>query len=94
MESEKVMWPVYYEDALRTRYQDDPTSFEMLDLLMEGRWADLGVPFNTNVGLSTMFRNVIRSKSNTILTQIDGSVETYNERVASIVTAYRESANN
>jgi hypothetical protein len=66
----------------------------MLDLLMAGRFADLGVPFNSNVGLSTMFRNIIRSKNNTILTQIDGNVETYNQRVASIVTAYRESAKN
>ena len=95
MEAEKTVWPAYYEDALRTKYQDDPTSFEMLDLLMAGRKADLGVAFNTDMGgVSMMFRRVIRSKENTMIKDIDGYIESYNERVQKIVTAYFDSAEN
>jgi hypothetical protein len=95
MEAEKTVWPAYYEDALRTKYQDDPVSFEMLDLLMAGRKADLGVVFNSDMGgVSMMFRRVVASKTNTMIKEIDGYIESYNERVQKIVTAYRDSAIN
>jgi hypothetical protein len=94
MYAETEMWPVFYEDALRTKYQDDPTSFEMIDLLMKGRTADLGVPFNSSVGCSTMFRNTIRNKTNDIINRIDANIDGYNSAVENVVTQYRESAKN
>ena len=92
MYAEIKMWPAFYEDALRTKYQDDPVSFEMIDLLMKGRTADLGVPFNTSVGCSTMFRNVINKKTNDILQQIDANVDGKKDAVVDIVTQYRNSS--
>lgn len=95
MESEKHIWPAFYEDALRTKYQDDPVSHEMIDRLLAGRKADLGVVFNTDLGgVSMMFRRVVRSKENTMLTDIDGYIESYNERVEKVVQAYYDSAKN
>lgn len=94
MYAEQKMWPAFYEDALRTKYQDDPESFEMIEILMKGRTADLGVPFNTSVGCSTMFRNVINKKTNDILQQIDGTVDNKMDAVVDIVTQYRNSSRN
>ena len=92
MYAEIKMWPAFYEDALRTKYQDDPVSFEMIDLLMKGRTADLGVPFNTSVGCSTMFRSVINSKNNDILQKIDANADAKMDAVVDIVTQYRNSS--
>ena len=64
----------------------------MIDLLMKGRTADLGVPFNTSVGCSHMFRNVINKKTNDILQQIDANVDGKKDAVVDIVTQYRNSS--
>ena len=95
MASEEYIWPAFYEDALRTKYQDDPVSFEMIDLLMRGRKADLGVPFNTALGgISMMFRRVVASKENTIIQDIDGYIESYVERLEGVVESYEKGTAN
>lgn len=95
MASEEHVWPAFYEDALRTKYQDDPVSFEMIDLLMKGRKADLGVPFNTALGgISMMFRSVVASKQNDIIQRIDGYIDSYHERLATVVESYEKGTEN
>ena len=44
-ESYKTVYPVYYDTALKGRYSSDPTTAEMVDLIMDGRAFDFGAQF-------------------------------------------------
>jgi len=41
-ESWKTVTPAYYDEALKGRYSADPTTAEMIDLIMDGRVFDWG----------------------------------------------------
>ena len=44
-ESYKTVYPAYYDTALKGRYSADPTTAEMIDLIMDGRAFDFGAQF-------------------------------------------------
>ena len=44
-ESYKTVYPIYYDTALKGRYSSDPTTAEMVDLIMAGRAFDFGSQF-------------------------------------------------
>lgn len=44
-ESYKTVYPAYYDTALKGKYSSDPTTAEMIDLIMEGRAFDFSVQF-------------------------------------------------
>jgi hypothetical protein len=67
----------------------------MIDILMRGRKADLGVPFNSALGgISMMFRSVVASKQNDIIQRIDGYIDSYHERLATVVESYEKGTEN
>lgn len=47
-ESYKTVYPEYYDTALKGRYSSDPTTAEMVDLIMEGRSFDFSVQFGNS----------------------------------------------
>lgn len=93
IEAEKTMYPAYYTQSLQVKYQTDPDAIEMIEKLMAGRRADLGVVFNSNLNyLSMLFRQTLRDKNNNLLWRLDGRVTDMIESVANIVVKYREHA--
>lgn len=57
--AEKTIYPVYYEETLQTKYQTDARAPEMIELIMNGRHADLGVVFQASLGrISMIFRDI------------------------------------
>ncbi len=47
-ESYKTVYPKYYDEALKGKYSSDPTTAEMVDLIMEGRAFDFSVQFGNS----------------------------------------------
>lgn len=94
-EAEKVLYPAYYESAIKTKYQDDPVSYDMIDLIMKGRTSDLGVVFMEDLsGLPTMFRAAIMFKNNDIVQRLDSTTDQIVIKVEEIVESYLASASN
>ena len=61
-ESYKKVYPAYYEQALKGRYSSDPTTAEMVDLIMEGRAFEFTFQFGGDgafSGLCYLIRNML-----------------------------------
>lgn len=92
-EAETTLYPAYYTQSLQIKYQTDENAIRMIETLMNGRRADLGVVFNSNLDyLSMLFRQTLRDKNNNLLWRLDNRVDTMLTNIQSIVTAYRNNA--
>ncbi len=65
--SYRILRPAYYETALRTQIAQDPESAEMLDLVIDNIFIDVGqlYPFELGIFAETL-RNIIKTKTNTV----------------------------
>lgn len=88
--AEKTIYPVYYEETLQTKYQTDARASEMIELIMNGRHADLGVVFQASLGrISMIFRDVIRANNNDISKYLDEREENIISALQTIIDTYR-----
>jgi hypothetical protein len=88
--AEKTIYPVYYEETLQTKYQTDARAPEMIELIMNGRHADLGVVFQASLGrISMIFRDVIRANNNDISKYLDEREENIISALQTIIDTYR-----
>ena len=88
--AEKTIYPVYYEETLQTKYQTDARAPEMIELIMNGRHADLGVVFQASLGrISMMFRDVVRANNNDITQYLDQREENILTALETIIDTYR-----
>ena len=64
-ESYKQVFPIYYDTALKGKYSSDPTTAEMVELVMEGRAFDFSFQFGESVfqRLCYKFRDMLLTKS-------------------------------
>ncbi len=66
-ESYKTVYPVYYDTALKGKYSSDPTTAEMVDLIMAGRAFDFSFEFTDEFNrLPKLFRDMLKDGSKNI----------------------------
>ncbi len=84
--------PAYYELALKSKYLNDPTSWAMLDMIVQNLYLDPGTLYSQNFGtLLAQLRNMVKAGNNlvgsTITTQLvsyERKIEDYVEKVKDI----------
>ncbi|MCL1858997.1 MAG: extracellular solute-binding protein [Oscillospiraceae bacterium] len=85
----KYITPAYYDVALKSKYARDDESSEMLDIILDGRLADLGYVdkygglmgnFQSNItGKKNIFASTIEKAEAKIQKDIDKAIEKYDE---------------
>ena len=58
-ESYKIVFPAYYEVALKTKYTHDDESIKMLDMIVDSRVFDFGYVYDAWKGVSFYFERII-----------------------------------
>lgn len=91
IESYKILYPAYYEVALKEKYARDAESLTMIDLVMQGRNFDFSVLFSPDLDrLSTLFRRVINNKSKNFASEYKSGERMRTRTIERIVKAYEE----
>ncbi len=62
-ESHKIVFPAYYEVALKVKYTRDDESVKMLDMIVDSRVFDFGYVYDNWKGVSFFFEWLIRNES-------------------------------
>ena len=92
-EAEKTMYPVYFDEALKSKYVRDERTIKMLDLLLEGRTADFGTLLQNNLdNISVWFRWMVQSKDRDSKTYVDNYRESITAKIEAVIDKYREGA--
>lgn len=95
VESYKTLFPTYYEQALQNKYSRDEESIEMINLLMEGRNFDFSTLFAGQItGMSTLFREVINSKSGDFASKYAGKEKSALAGLEKVLEAYEKNQAN
>ncbi len=69
-ESYKTVFPAYYDVALKSRYSAEPTTAEIIDLIMAGRNLDFTFQFGSNLmSLPYMFRTMSVANDTNVASQ-------------------------
>ena len=85
----------YYEQALQNKYSRDEESIEMINLLMEGRNFDFSTLFAGQItGMSTLFREVINSKSGDFASKYAGKEKSALAGLEKVLEAYEKNQAN
>ena len=63
-ESYKIVFPAYYEVALKTKYTHDNESVQMLDMIVDSRIFDFGYVYDAWKGMSFYFQTIIYTNKN------------------------------
>ena len=63
-ESYKIVFPAYYEVALKTKYAYDDESVQMLDMIVDSRIFDFGYVYDAWKGMSFYFQTIIYTNKN------------------------------
>lgn len=89
IEAERIMYPVWYDESLSTKFQRDEYTVKYLDLLIAGRKADMGTLFQESLGgIAMMFRDTVRTKQNGFQSSWDGSKDALNASLKEIIDTY------
>lgn len=95
-ESKNTVTKAIYEEALCKRFNNDAAEgVEMLNMIMEGRKADMAVLVQQSVSrLSMMFRDIVNAKQNTLTQYFDAIGENMGIQIQQVVDKYNASAKN
>ncbi len=92
-ESYKQLFPVYFEQALQTKYARDEGTIEMLAILMEGRNFDMVTLFSNQVsGLPWVFRELVAKKSTDFASSYAKKEKSAQKGLDKVIEAYLENA--
>ena len=92
-ESYKQLFPVYFEQALQTKYACDEDTIEMLAILMEGRNFDMVAIFSNQVsGLPWVFRELVAKKSTDFASSYAKKEKSAQKGLDKVIEAYLENA--
>ncbi len=82
-ESYKQVVPIYYDEALKGRYSNDPTTAEMVDIIMAGRKFDFAFQFAETVfsNVPYTFRNMIRANNSNLASDYKSKEKMLNKTV-------------
>ena len=87
----REMYTSYFESALSYRYMQNPESTEMLKLIYEGsRFVMVYQGFATNVGWTTMLREMIGLKENSTATRLQSASGSIPENLETVNNAFRK----
>ena len=90
-ESYKYVFPAYYDQALKSRYSAEPTTAEIIDLIMAGRKLDFTFQFGEQFNaLPYMFRQMLYNNSTDIASRYKQSVKIINKGVEKVISAYTD----
>ena len=93
-EGYRHIYPAYFESTLPPRYLKNPQSAEMLRLIYESsNFVMVYQGLATEVGWTTLVRNMIRDKANTVSSALAGAEEGIPEALNKINGKFRELAN-
>ena len=89
--SEDILYPAYYDKALKNKYSQDPITAEMIDLVMAGRTFDMAQMFGSNTGwVGGMMRKLVAANSNDFQSEWDSLSEALNQGLQNIMAKYEE----
>ena len=92
-ETYRTVITAYYEDALKSKYTNDPEDWEMLDLIMAGRNYDLAVLFSTNIDrLYYFFRDMIAEEKTNVEGSLDNRLSNWGATLKAIEIRYEKMA--
>ena len=78
----KIVKPVYYEETLRTKIVHDPQSSAMMELIVNSLTTDSGIFYTDALGgFQNPFRDIIKSKQNTVTSTYKKTVKTTGNRL-------------
>ena len=87
----QMITPAYYNVALKTKYARDDESQQMLDIIYENRWCDLGNLYNVGevltgmTSLVTTGKNTFASMMAKKESQIESTLEAINEALNKLI---------
>ncbi len=85
-ESYKYVYPAYYDQALKSRYSAEPTTAQIIDLIMEGRKLDFSFQFGTELNrLPYMFRDWCADNTTNIASQFKRNQKALNKNVEKLL---------
>ncbi|MBQ7983637.1 MAG: hypothetical protein IJ302_08705 [Clostridia bacterium] len=84
-ESYKQVVPVYYETALKDKYARDEETLEMIDIVMQGRFVDIGFIYDGFVGAGYIPARLVQKNDNNVESYIEKNEKTINARYDQII---------
>jgi len=85
-ESYKFVYPAYYDQALKSRYSAEPTTAQIIDLIMEGRKLDFTFQFGSKLNsLPYMFRGWVVNNTTNIASQFKRNQKALNKNVEKLL---------
>jgi hypothetical protein len=88
-ESYKLLYPVYYDVALKVKQMRDEDSVAMLDIIMENRNFDLATLFTNELSNATLImRNLVSGKKTDFVSQYEKIEEKTKLKLEEIVSVY------
>lgn len=89
--SEDILYPAYYDKALKNKYSQDPITAEMIDLVMAGRTFDMSQMFGAYTGwVGGLMRKLVAANSNDFQSEWDALEQSLNEGLQNIMAKYEE----
>jgi len=85
----KFITPAYYDVALKSKYARDDESSEMLDIIFEGRSADLGYVDDFG-SLISGFQSLVMSRKNTFASTIEKAEDKVKKDIDKVIEKYAE----
>lgn len=90
-ETYKTVYPVFFDTALKGKYSADPTTAEMIDLIMDGRSVEFSFQFGVYLeNLPYMFRYCIYNNNTNLASTIQKSQKAINKKLKKIYSFYAD----
>jgi len=88
-ESYKYVYPAYYDQALKSRYSAEPTTAEIIDLIMAGRKLDFTFQFGGKLqDLPYIFRHMIKNNETDVASKYQKVRKALNKSIKSVIELY------
>lgn len=85
-ESYKYVYPAYYDQALKSRYSAEPTTAQIIDLIMEGRKLDFTFQFGTELmSLPYMLREMVVSNNTNAASKFKKTEKSLNKKISKLI---------
>ena len=82
-ESYRSVYPAYYDVALKGKYSSDPSTAEMIDIIMEGRKFDVSFQFGEKqmARLPYLFRDLLQFPNQELASKAAGAEKAFNKKL-------------
>ena len=88
-ESYKYVYPAYYDQALKSRYSAEPTTAEIIDLIMAGRKLDFTFQFGEKLqALPYTFRSMVLENETDVASKYQKNKKALNKTIEKVIALY------